>query len=884
MRFSSLRTKTKVMIAAAPPLLLLVVLGVSTIFMLNSLLSTKRSVDVTHADLADTGVIVGSAVDMETGMRGFLLAGQEQFLTPYRDGEELTYATIASLREALKDSPDQVRRLTEAEAILRDWQSEVVEPAIALRREIGDAETMNDMARLVGEERGKVYFDRFREQIALFIERETALLGQRRDAFDAAQGDVGADLVHVRDTMGWVEHTHAVIAGASQLLAHAVDMETGMRGYLLAGEEVFLEPLEAGRAGFFEAIQALQQTVSDNPEQMERLRAIEVTVAEWLGDVVDPGVALRNRVNRGIGDFGDLDAYVSEQRGKAYLDRVRAEIAAFIDIENELMAQRQRTAADADAEIDRQLVVMAENEGWVTHTYEVISQAQAILGAAVDMETGMRGFLLAGEEGFLQPYTGGGERFTALVADLRQTVSDNPDQVALLDEISATIGEWRSEVVEPMIGLRRAIGDAETMDDMADLVGQERGKVYFDQFRSLMAEIQAEEHALMAVRQAASEDTSALAAALAWGLMAISIILGGGLAWVIGSGIARPIRDITGTMGELAGGNKSVDIPGTGRGDEIGDMAQAVQVFKDNMIKNDEMALAAEAEEKERRARAERIDQLAADFDQSANAVVRSTASSAEELQETAQKMSAIAEETSNQATTVAAAAEQASANVQTVASATEELSSSIQEIARQVNQQSEIAGQAVEMAGRSRQEVGDLSEQAQSIGEVIDLITSIAEQTNLLALNATIEAARAGDAGKGFAVVASEVKGLASQTGKATEEIAGQIKAVQERTSSTVSAIERIAETIQSMTEIASVVASAVEEQNSATQEIGRNVQEAATGTQQVSSAIAGVTQASAEAGSASSQVLDAARQMSTQAEDLSTHVQQFLDEVRAA
>ena len=367
-------------------------------------------------------------------------------------------------------------------------------------------------------------------------------------------------------------------------------------------------------------------------------------------------------------------------------------------------------------------------------------------------------------------------------------------------------------------------------------------------------------------------------------LVVAGLIIGPTVALLIGGAISRPVVAMTGAMRELAAGDKSVDIPATGQKDEIGEMAKAVQVFKENMIKNEEMAAAAAAEEERRRVRAQRIDRLTADFDKSIKIVVDMTSSSADEMQATAQTMSSIAEETSSQATTVASAAEQASNNVQTVASAAEELSNSIEEIARQVQRQSAVATRADDALSESRRQVSELAEQAQGIGDVVGLITSIAEQTNLLALNATIEAARAGDAGKGFAIVASEVKTLATQTAKATEDIADQIKGVQERTGSTVSAIERITETIASMTEIASVVASAVEEQNVATQEIGRNVQEAATGTQQVSSAITGVRQASVEAGSASTQVLAAAGELSKQAADLSAGVRQFLDDVRAA
>ena len=274
---------------------------------------------------------------------------------------------------------------------------------------------------------------------------------------------------------------------------------------------------------------------------------------------------------------------------------------------------------------------------------------------------------------------------------------------------------------------------------------------------------------------------------------------------------------------------------------------------------------------------------LADNFETSVKAVVETVSSGATEMQGSAQTMASTAEETSRQATAVAAAAEQASANVQTVASAAEELSNSIQEISRQVAQSNAIARNAVDEAKKTNDKVRGLAEAANKIGEVVKLITDIASQTNLLALNATIEAARAGEAGKGFAVVASEVKSLANQTAKATEEIAGQIGAIQSATGEAVEAIQGIGSTIGQISEIATAIASAVEEQGAATREIAGNVQQAASGTREVTHNIGGVTQAAGETGESATQVLNAAGELSRQAETLRGQVEEFLREVRA-
>jgi methyl-accepting chemotaxis protein len=382
------------------------------------------------------------------------------------------------------------------------------------------------------------------------------------------------------------------------------------------------------------------------------------------------------------------------------------------------------------------------------------------------------------------------------------------------------------------------------------------------------------------------DDLDAKLRPIAWllGLAIFGIaVVAGGIAWIIGRSISGPLGRLGARMQGLADGQLEGDIPGVGRGDEVGRMAATVQIFKDNALRVRELERS-EAETQARAAAERRaaMENLASDFERSVNGIVRSVSTAAAGMQSTAQSMTSTASEASARAATVSAASQSASNNVGTVAAAAEELSSSVTEISRQVTRSSEIASKAVSDAERTNATVQVLSTGAEKIGEVVKLIHSIAAQTNLLALNATIEAARAGESGRGFAVVASEVKALANQTAKATEEISGQVAAMQQSTSDAVSAISGITQTIAEMSEITVGISAAIEEQGAATREIARNIQSVAAGSNEISSHIGGVTSAASATGTAASEVLANARELDNQSGMLRGAVDGFLAKVR--
>ena len=375
---------------------------------------------------------------------------------------------------------------------------------------------------------------------------------------------------------------------------------------------------------------------------------------------------------------------------------------------------------------------------------------------------------------------------------------------------------------------------------------------------------------------------SATASEIAGGV-AIIVLVTAGLISVFA--VSRPIGAMVASMKTLADGKLSVVISGAERGDEIGDMARAMQVFKESL--SETQRLRSEQAKTEARAaeqRKQEMEKFTASFESAVGGIIERVSSNSAGLEQAASALANTASATKELSTTVASASEEASASVQSVAAATEEMAAAAAEIGRQIEGSSNVANEAVAQAGATDRSMVKLAAAADKVGSIVGMITAIAEQTNLLALNATIEAARAGEAGRGFAVVASEVKELAAQTASATKDISSHVVEIQSTASTAVTAIKEIMSTIGSMSEITAAIAAAAEEQGNATKEISRNVQQTAVGASQVSSGIIEVQSGATETGAASSQVLTSAKALAADGQRLKQEVELFLTRVRAA
>lgn len=564
-------------------------------------------------------------------------------------------------------------------------------------------------------------------------------------------------LRYVLQSVKAVDETYSIIGHSKDIQADALNMQTGLRGFLLTGNEEFLVTFKEEEARLEVGFTALGGSIR-HAILLKTLQDAQQTINEWKKQVAVPSIALRREVSRAKG-MDDLGQFVAQGKGKTHFEAFREQTGTFIDRERARMNILEGRIATATTSEQWQRLLKEVN-----NSHLAVEQAIGSLAAAVDMESALRGYLLTGKEGLLEPYKEGTRRLFELIQEQKKIAADDADQVTLIEQMETGMEEWVKDVIEPEIALRKSIAGSKTMADLHAWVGKGDDKRRFDRFKELMATFQSGMENLMKERRIASDDTVKQSERVIVGgtvIIALGTFL---ISYLLAGTITRPILNAVSLAEGISSGNLSGRLNVT-TGDEIGRLGLALNAMADSLrkqtgrIREGVNILVSSASEI-----AATVSQLAASASKT-SAAVSETTTTVEQVKQAAKLCNDKAKKVSESALQAVQISQQGKL-------ATDEAVHGM----HQIKEQMESIGETVMR----------LSEQSQAIERIIDSVQDLADQSNLLAVNASIEAARAGDQGKGFTVVAHEIKNLADQSKEAT----GQIRAILEETRKWVDAV----------------------------------------------------------------------------------------------
>ena len=636
-----------------------------------------------------------------------------------------------------------------------------------------------------------------------------------------------ADVLSVRwllDSLYSVDRSHKAVRLALGIQEDALNMETGMRGFLLTGQESFLEPYKSGQKDIGRKLVTLEGMVKDDPKQVELLSEIGKIVKTWTTESAVPAIALRREIGQGKG-MDDLAAFVAQETGKSYLDKFRVLVDSFMDREqsisddmkNEgLNAKDNETAAKAFEALDRHQVI--------------VTQAWSILVSAVNMEAAVQSYLLAGKESFLDPYNVGKQGLFVLVAQQKKLIKGDTSQEKLLDDMEQTMTEWVKRVAEPQISLRRQILNAKTMVDLRDWLAKGEDKKQFDRFRELMAEFTGREDAQLTTGQSVARQTSVRVQRVQIIGTVLIVLAALVLLYLVAGAITGPVAAAAALATDISTGDLSRNL-GIKSRDEVGRLGSALN----DMVAN--------LREQTRRTSegVSVLSSLSAEIGAAVTELARSSSQVSSAVTETATTVEQVRQSgrlANERATKVAESARVAMQMSETGRKAAEETIQRIQAVSQEMNYIGET--------------VVKLSEHGQAIEQIIGVVQDLADQSKLLAVNASIEAARAGDQGKGFSVVAAEIKSLADQSKVATEQVRMILEDNRKWVSAVVMATEQGSRAVEAgvrQSELAGGsirgLAESMSDSSQAAMVISSSVEQQFSGVDQVSGAMTSIEQA---------------------------------------